>query len=235
MKMERAIRAQCSEHVILQVHDAVYAPLKRATRQVHDAIDASLQQALGGEHSPPHARGAAEALAELRRLLETGVRERELQDALVGSGLLALTCRVIQEVKMEATDDHRGMRMDLVLGSAVEIPAQVVELKRGSHLLLARRGSPSERLSRALTRAVSQLQQYGDRLETDVEAVTSIEHRYGVKIQRPELRLIAGRRLPDAQDYHLLSTAESTADDAQLALQIYTWDGLLAELERVAD
>jgi hypothetical protein len=46
LNMERAIRAQCSEHVIMQVHDAIYAPVKRATAQVHNAVEAALDEAV---------------------------------------------------------------------------------------------------------------------------------------------------------------------------------------------
>jgi hypothetical protein len=235
LAMERAIRAQCSEHVILQVHDAVYAPVKRATSQVHDAIEAALGEALGVNPFLVARTQRRTGIATLRRLLEHDAKERELQDALLDSGLLTLTCRVIQEVAMNPTKDYPGMRMDLVLDPNGDDPAQIVELKRGSHLLLARQGKPTERLSQELRKAVNQTQGYGRRLGSAPDAVTRIEERHGLRIERPELRLVAGRRLQDAAGYHLLSLAESDASDPQLQLQIYTWDGFLAELERIGD
>jgi hypothetical protein len=235
VRLERSIRAQCSEHVILQVHDAIYAPVKAATAQVHDAMSAALGDVFGVDPSVAERSGHRRSIVALRRLLDDGAKERELQDGLVSSGLLTATCKVAQEVSLQATDDHRGMRMDIVLEPKSGEPTQIVELKRGSHLLLARRGKPTERLSRGLVAALKQLQGYGDRLETDAAAVARIEEGQGLKICNPELRLIAGRRLPDDHAYHLLSSAESDGDTPGLQLQIYTWDAFLAELERILD
>ena len=161
--------------------------------------------------------------------------EPELQDALLNSGLLALNCKVVQEVAMTPTETYPGMRLDLVLDWNGEEPSQVIELKRGSHLLLARRGKPTERLSRELRKALKQLETYGHQLDSDAQARACIELRHGLQIQQPELRLIAGRRLADAHEYHLLSLAESEAAESSLQLQIHTWDGFLAELERILD
>jgi hypothetical protein len=231
--MERAIRAQVSEGVILQVHDALYAPVKQAAR-VGDAVQAAIDEALGVDSRKSLRAQRRRALADLRRLLSDGAKERDLQDRLVDTGLVAVTRRVVQEVTMNATKDHRGMRMDLVLESEISEPTQIVELKRGSHLLLARMGQPTERLSRQLRKALKQLEGYGLRLESDAAEIQRLEDRYGIRVHKPELRLIAGRRLPDVNGYHLLSSAESDAD-SELKLQIYTWDGLLAELERIVD
>jgi hypothetical protein len=235
LSMERAIRAQCSEHVIMQVYDAIYAPVKRATAQVHNAVEAALGEAFGINPDSSLRSQHARALGALRTLLESDAKERALQDALVDSGLLRLNCKVVQEVTMSATKDYRGMRMDLVLDSNTDEPSQIVELKRGSHLLLARRGKPTERLSLELRKAVEQLKTYGDRVESDAATTLDLEERLGIRLDKPELRLIAGRRLPDAHGYHLLSRVEPDANDSGLQLQIYTWDGFLAELERIAD
>ena len=118
VQLERAIRAQCSENVILQVHDAVYSPVKRATVQVHDAIEAALGEALGFNPSASARSLQRRSITALRTLLDEGAKERALQDGLIASGLLAVTCKVVQEVTMQVTDDHRGMRMDLVLEPA---------------------------------------------------------------------------------------------------------------------
>lgn len=235
VRMERTIRAQCLEHVTLQIHDEVYAPVKAAVAQVRDATNSALGDRHGIGPSATVRGGHQASIAALRRLLDDGAKERRLQDGLVKTGLLAATCRVAQEVSMQATDDHRGMRMDLVLEPKTGEPPQIVELKRGSHLLLARRGKPTERLSSALRKAVKQLQGYGDRLESDVAMAASLEERHGLQIRNPELRLVAGRRLPDADAYHLLSSAKSDKDASGLQLQIYTWDGFLSELERILD
>jgi hypothetical protein len=235
VRMERAIRAQCSEHVILQVHDAIYRPVKRATAEVHQAIEAAVAETLGVEKKGRPRREHGQAIAELRRLLDANAKERALQNALMRSGLLAVTSKVVQEVTIKPSSDHRRMRIDLVMDAGDDQPARVVELKRGSHLLLARRGQPTERLSRELTAAVEQLEGYGRRLESDPAVTLGIEQRHGLQLTAPELRLIAGRRLPDAQAYGLLSLAESEPGESGLTLQIYTWDGFLAELERILD
>lgn len=73
LAMERAIRAQCSEHVILQVHDAVYAPVKRATAQVHDAIEVAMGDALGVNPFYSLERSRT-SIAALRRLLDPAGR-----------------------------------------------------------------------------------------------------------------------------------------------------------------
>ncbi|MBK8814954.1 MAG: hypothetical protein IPN42_05340 [Methylococcaceae bacterium] len=221
VRMERAIRAQCSEHVVLQVHDAIYAPVKRATQQLGTAM----QDRSGRQYD--------QAIAELRSLLDSDAKEREVQNALMQSGVLAVTSKVVQEVTIKASPDDRRMRMDLVIDAGDEFPSQVVELKRGSHLLLARRGQPSERLSRELTVAVEQLQGYGRRIESDPAVTLSIEQRHGIQLGSPELRLIAGRRLPDAQSYAMLSLVEAKPGESGLTVQIYTWYAFLAELERV--
>jgi hypothetical protein len=230
LSLERAIRTQCSEHAILRVHDALYSPIKRSTAQVHDAIEASRDHDLDSHSISSLRLQHRHALATLRNLLETRAKERALQDALVDSGMLALNCRVVQEVTMNPTKDYRGMRMDLVLVPETEEPTQIVELKRGSHLLLARRGKPTERLSQELKRAIKQTRDY-----RDAATAVDLDKRLGIRFENPVLRLIAGRRLPDAHDYHLLSLAETDASDPSLQLQIHTWDGLLAELERVFD
>lgn len=232
-ELERAIRAKCSEDVILQVHDAACAPVKRTTASIQDAILAALGETLGDDFSASWRAEHHSSLTALRGLLDSGAKERALQNALVP--LLEVTCRVVQEVTMKATEDYRGMRMDLVLESETAEPTQVVELKRGSHLLLARRGKPTERLSRQLERALRQLVTYDRRLACDADARASIEKRHALRVHTPELRLIAGRRLPNDDGYHLLTAAESTAVTSDLDLQIYTWDGLLAELERIID
>ena len=231
--MERAIRAQCSEHVIMQVDD-VCAQVARATDSVNDAVESALAEAFGVDPASSPRRQHRKAIATLRALLDRGAKERALQDALVESGLAALSCTVLQEVAMRPTDDYRGMRMDLIVDPPADEPTQIIELKRGSHLLLARKGEPTARLSRELEKAVAQLKRYGQRVESDVEMTAEIEQRFGIRFDRPELRLIAGRRLPDADAYHLLSVAEENASESGPQLQIYTWDGFLAELERIA-
>jgi Domain of unknown function (DUF4263) len=229
--MERAIRAHSSEQVILQLHDEVYEPVKRATALSGDAILSALDAELGSTSFSLPTQSRA-AIALLHDLLDQDAKERELQNALVNSGLLALTCKVIQEVAMKPNQGHPGMRMDLVLDPNNDDPVEIIELKRGSHLLLARQGKPTERLSQELKRAVNQIQNYGSRLVSDANATKSIELKHCIKIKEPELRLIAGRHLPDAGGYHLLSLEETAASDSTLQMQIYTWDGFLAELER---
>jgi hypothetical protein len=236
MAMERDIRAQFSEHVIMQVHDALYAPIKQVITQVPDAIEAELAEAFGNVQNSPSRRHQDMAIAMLRTLLDNNAKERDLQNALLNSGLLDLTnCKVIQEVVIAPTSSSAiELRMDLVLEPDTDDPIQVIELKRGSHLLLAHQGKPTERLSKALAKATKQVKGYGDRLVSDSEAVESIDIRDGIKIEKLELRLVAGRRPLDASGYSLLSLEESKNSNSDFSLQIYSWDGFLAELERIA-
>jgi hypothetical protein len=127
-------------------------------------------------------------------------------------------------------NDPRGMRMDLVVDSTPHDPAQVIELKRGSHRLLLRRDTPMGRISVPLARALRQICGYGERLVGDGQTRIDVEADHDLHLERLELRLVAGRRLPDAAGYHLLSQVELSNG---LELSISTWDGFLAELERI--
>ncbi len=231
--LERSLRQQVSEYVLMDVHDAVYAPVRRALDPISAAFEGALREAFG---SPPEAdqrHRFRSALAELRALLDRNARERELQRVLFQSGLLdpAGTCRTVAEVAMYATDrDPRGMRMDLVVDATQDDPAQVIELKRGSHRLLVCRGTPVERVSKPLIRALRQVRTYGARLESDAEARINVESLHSLELDQLELRLVAGRQLPAAASYHLLSQVDATDG---LELHISTWDGFLAELERI--
>ncbi len=124
-----------------------------------------------------------------------------------------------------------GMRMDLVVNATENDPAQVIELKRGSHRLLVCRGTPVERVSEPLIRALRQVRTYGARLESDAETRFNVEGRHTLELDKLELRLVAGRQLPTAASYHLLSQVAATDG---LELHISTWDGFLAEIERIA-
>lgn len=219
------MRSGLSEHLIMKIHDRVYAPLKRRLATHALTLDE------WGDPDPATLK-RRKHLDTLRSLLDKGARERKLQDALMKSGLLSLGCKAISEVTMKRTEDHRGMRMDLVLGSMQDEPTQIIELKRGTHLLLARAGTPTEKLSREIEKAVKQLKGYGNRLQTDAETVVDLEEKKGIRFNETELRLVAGRRPTTDSGYHLLSSAEGGSD---LQLQIYTWDGFLAELERIVD
>lgn len=236
-KAERSVRVQCSEHVIMQVHDAVYDPVKKEMAAVRDPIAAALvgQMERRGIDSATWPRPYAGAIAQIRNMLERNPKERELQDALVDSGLLAVTCQVAQEVSIKPTDGHRGMRMDIVLESKVDGQTEIIELKRGSHMLLARRGQPTQRVSQELVAAGAQLGEYGDRIKADDAAATDLGERLGFAFEHLRLRLVAGRRLASPQEYHFFISLEVDASDSGLQLQIYTWDGFLAELERLLD
>jgi hypothetical protein len=167
--IEGTLRNRVSEHVLLQVHDGVYAPVRGALDPINDAVESALLEAFGPPSVPDRFRTS---LIELRAMLDANAKERDLQRVLVESGLLdpAGACRAVAEVAMAArSGDPRGMRMDLVLGATVDEPAQVIELKRGSHRLLARRGTPTESISNALAKALRQVRSYGDRLESDAE------------------------------------------------------------------
>jgi len=235
VRMERALRANCSEGAILEVHDAVYAPVKRATAPVYEAIEDAVACTLGAVEQPVQAPGHRQSIATLRELLDRNAKERDLQNALMDSGLLAATSKVVEEVTISPSSDHRGMRMDIVAEATTDAPARIVELKRGSHLLVAHEGLPSERLSHQLHAAIDQLGRYGRRIESDPAIRLDVEQRHGLHLAPVELHLVAGRRLSDPHAYTLLSIAETQATASGSTLQIYTWDGLLAELERLLD
>ena len=232
VQMERKIRKKCSEYVITQINNELNKKIKPVTEQVRNVIEAALYAESDVNPSLSHRSIHLDTIHNIRHLLDSKAKERELQNALMDSGLLAaVTCKVIQEVQMSTTNDHRGMRMDLVFAPDGEVPAQVIELKRGTHLLLARRGKPTERLASSLKKARQQLQSYGDRLDSDNDASEEIYQLHGLRIENPELRLIAGRRLANAHEYHLLYTAGD--DEEGSKLQIQTWDAFLDELERI--
>jgi hypothetical protein len=229
--LENALRQRVSEHVGLEVHDRVYMPVRRALDPITMAVDEAVREALG---APPRPDNVRAALGGLRALLDGNAKERELQRALLESGLLSPggICRAVSEVSMgPITGDSRGMRMDLVVDATKDDPAQIIELKRGSHRLLVRRGSSMEGISRPLENALRQVQSYGGRVSANAETRLSLEEDYELALERIELRLIAGRRLPDAFSYHLLSDA-GFGDGPEV--WISTWDGFLAELERIA-
>jgi hypothetical protein len=232
-RMERAIREQCSEQVVLEVHDAIYAPVRNALELVHGQVENAVSAALGTDLNTLPRHRHRSAITNLRALLNANAKERELQDALVASGLLGLTCRAVEEVAIRPANGQHGMRMDIVTSAAEGEPAQVIELKRGCHLLVAHRGKPVERLASGMRAALAQVEAYGRRLQTDADARASVEDGCELRLDVIELRLVAGRRLPAASDYHLVSQREVDSHEAGVPLLIYTWDGLLAELERL--
>lgn len=236
-KAEKAIRARCSEHPIMRAHDALYVAVKEEITAVRDAIAAAVVEQTGrhGSDSAPWPRRYAGAIAHIRNVLERKHKERELQDALVDSGLLAVTCQIAQEVTIKPTDGYRGMRMDIVLESKVDGQTEIIELKRGSHMLLAWRGQPTQRVSQELMAARTQIRAYGDRVKADNTTASTLEEDLGFELVNPQLRLVAGRRLASPQEYHLLSSLEEAASHSGLQVLIYTWDGFLAELERLLD
>jgi hypothetical protein len=232
MKVEKAIAAKCSEYVAHQVHDGVYSSVKKIISPLRDTIAEDLSPEVDQKSTSLRKPRCREDLAEIRSLLDSNALERELQKALVESGLLKLKCEVFQEVPMEKSKDYPGMRMDIVLASQTEEPSEIIELKRGNHLIVARRGKPSEHLSKVLQDAINQNIDYGNRIQSDAKTVINLEKDIGYRLENIVLRLIAGRRLPDANSYSLLSAV--TAGNS-MQLQITTWDGLLAELERIFD
>lgn len=217
-RIERGLRATSSEFWHLQLHDKLY-------RRLRWHID-PLRLRMGAH---PARQRAREAIQKVRRLLDEGAKERSLQEVLVDSRLPALGCRLRSEVGMTATQDGRAMRMDLVVDPLRnDEPIQIIELKRGTHRLLAYCGTSRQRRSRALASAVSQVASYGDRFALDEAATVDVAHRHRIWI---ELRLIAGRRLPDQEAYDLLH--QFAGANSTPRVLIYTWDGYLAELERI--
>lgn len=218
-------------------HDGVYATFKQAMNQVREPIFEDQLNGCDISSAALQRNEHRRTIARLRRLVQGNAKERELQNVLFRSGLLALGCRVIQEVVMKPTQtNRRGMRMDLVLRSHSETPSQIIELKRSSHLLLTRQGRPAENLSRALKRAIKQIKGYGNRVVSDGDSARHLKVEHGIETDKPlELRLIVGRRPRTASSYHALSRAEADERKSGSQLQICTWDGLLAELERIYD
>ena len=228
-ELERGIRSQCSEFIVWELHDRVYKPVKRAAELMDGAVNEGIRALIGMGPVPSARDQRGQLLARLRSLLEQGVKEHELQRVL--HRLLNLDCTAVSEVVMQPTDDCRRMRMDLI----VDPTNEVIELKRGLHLLLAHRGKPAERISAKLRDAVAQVRGYGRRLKSEPDVSTQISKRHGVELREPSLRLVAGRRLSTADEYQLLHRLETDSSDAGQGLLIYTWDGFVAELERILD
>lgn len=220
--IEREIRSKVSEYEVLQAHDDLYTKvkLKPSLEQVHSRPE-DATSAPSRLFKPFRDRHEIQAdITSLRRLLNADARERELQVKLCL--LLKTTGTVVQEVTIKVPKGRR-MRMDVVM------PDEVIELKRGSHLLLARCGQASEHMSRQLEAAIRQVEGYGNQLASNQAAVRSIDLKHGIKLDNPNLRLVAGRSLPDARGYSLLNLYEKSNP----SLRIYTWDAFLAELERI--
>jgi hypothetical protein len=233
--MERATKAQCSEHVIMQVHDAVYSTVKAATAQVHDSLGAAVGEISGSSPVSSLWRQPGRDIARLRILLDDDAKERVLQDTLVELCKVAMNCEVSEEVPMRRAGRYVGMRMDIVLSSKTEEPSQIIELKRGSHRLVAWPEQPKEKISRKGSKAVKQLKEYGNRIASDADTARDLENLHGIRFDNVELRLIAGRRLSTASEYDLLSAAETANSVDGPRLLIYSWDASLAELERIHD
>jgi Domain of unknown function (DUF4263) len=126
--------------------------------------------------------------------------------------------------------------MDLVVHSDSGAYSEVIELKRGTHLLLAHSGKANQRVAKGLKRAIRQLETYGATLKNDKAAVSNLRKNKGIPItvKNIELRLVAGRRLPKLSDYSLLNFTKDSDIEGTGGIQISTWDGLLAELERIS-
>lgn len=123
---------------------------------------------------------------------------------------------------LEASKDRYIVAHDAVVAlmDATSVrPAQIIELKRGSHRLSARRGTPAERSSQPLGRALRQVQSYGETILSDIETRTHPEEVHDLELDRLELRLVAGRRLTDPASYHLRSCA---APDDGMSVSIST-------------
>jgi Domain of unknown function (DUF4263) len=230
-KTEADLRKQVSEGVMLEVHDRVFAPVQAAVNPILNAVESRFEFGSSRRTNQEHLRN-------LRRLLAARVKERALQDALYESGLLTNggLCRAVQEVSTREAVSNRGYRMDLVVLSDSGAYSEVIELKRGTHLLLAHSGKANQRVAKGLKRAIQQLETYGATLKNDKSAVSNLRKNKGIPITvtNIELRLVAGRRLPRLTDYSLLNFTKGSDTEGTGGVQISTWDGLLAELERIS-
>jgi hypothetical protein len=115
--LESTLRKRVSEHVLLEVHDGLYARLRRTLDQINDPVEGAFRETFG---LPPGRDPFRASLTELRAMLDANAKERDLQRVLMESGLLdpAGTCRAVAEIAMHARPgDPKGMRMDLVVSA----------------------------------------------------------------------------------------------------------------------
>jgi hypothetical protein len=228
-RLERKIRSQYSEYDILQMHDGLYTLAKKPAVKLRDTIESRIIGGLNGSSPVATSSKDSEALAQLRNMLNQSAPELALQKVLLNILHPNWKGQVANEVSMSPIDGYRGMRMDVVLGSDNDTPGQIMELKRGSYRLVAHRGKPMERISKNVSRVVRQIDDYANRVSVDEEL------RRKLGLEKFDLRVVAGRRLDNEHEYTFITQAETEASDSSFRLQIYTWDGLLAELERILD
>ena len=235
--VDNVLRKKTGEYRILYSHDKVFFPVNVPVRLAYHAISAttpSMRQMgeLKDTLPLPDSRAQARAfIAELRTLLTNDALERDLQNKLLD--FLALICRPIQEVRLVPTEDFGGMRLDIVCPFEADLPPEVLELKRGSHLLLAHEGKARERRSKKFDQTRRQGKAYFRRLKKDPGILDKLNQENYVQIVNPEVRIIAGKRLSSEAGYHLLSQIDPSAEDTELRVYISTWNGYIAELERI--
>jgi Shedu protein SduA, C-terminal len=242
-KLEKQIRSKRSEGVILEAHDKIYEPIKQAIAPVTNAIRHDLIEGTGFGLPFTTRENHRNNIQMLRELLAQNAKERDLQNVLIKSGFLNTDCKMIDEVRMCKSERYHGMRIDLFIhsmkndGTQKNDGTEIIELKRGTHMLLARAGKPTQELSYGLKRAINQVKGYGNRIiDSDDTAKEHLEERFGIKIEKPELRLVAGRRITSHGGYDLISKVESPNESTgDLQLLIYTWDGMIAEFEMIFD
>lgn len=234
-RLEQEIRSEFLESVILQVHEGLYSVIKQNTEVLTTSIDVSLRDLINTASTSAVNIQYKNAIRKLRNLIATDAKERHLQNALVESGLLELGCKVVQEVSIKASKDRRGMRMDIVVNQYKDKVTEIIELKRGCHLLIARCGKPAMRLSQTLNKAIKQVKKYGDSIKADALTARDLEKRLEMPFNDLSLRLIAGRRLSTTNEYSLISVGKAKTSNYDLQIYVQTWDGFLAELERITD
>lgn len=208
--VEKKIRSQCSEHVILEVHDNIYQPVKCVTTR---------------QLAQPKDTNSDILVREMRKLIESNARERELQKCLIKlEKSKHNACEIYSEVLIEKPNKTTG-RIDLLLyPKSDDDTGTIFELKRSSFKLIARRRD--RKTTARLKKAIEQIKNYG---LSEVRRCKSGSKAHDTVLNKLLQKLIIGRRMQLPGEYIGIIGHEKENPN----LQIYTWDAWIAEFERI--
>ena len=163
---------------------------------------------------------------EIQDLLDRNALEHALQQKLYDL-LEALGGKVHSEVRMAKSSGFRGMRLDLAVGDRPSDRTLVLELKRAKHTVVSPNG---KRLVKGAS-AIAQTQDYADRLMHDAVAIGILREAKQLNFTLLDVRLVAGRRPRTTKQDSELKNIERELSKTRHDVLLYSWDGLLAELE----
>jgi hypothetical protein len=201
------------------------------TANLHGVAEGDLVQSESVSRRHERERKREISLAHIRSLLKRNAKERELQDAVMKSRLLAVDSAVVDEVQIKDQNGRQKARMDIVVSETSRSRGEVFELKRGCAVLLARKGSNVQRLSAEIVRHYNQVKRYGCALQSQ-EVTEQIQSDTGLLMNNVDVTLVAGRQLDTPEQYSLLTELSNSMEQG-FYIRIMTWDGFIRMLERM--